>query len=213
MNGLQIFVLADDPSRVSQAIRDYVNRVGSQAYMSPTSNKPTPSMEKRTRRTFIISTPENGRIAVWEDGSWADKRLAQKLSEELHTEATWLMVSGATDSWAYFKYGEGKQIGKHISSSGDYLDNARMFAKTNKLPFALFFFEDPNAEDEFEAFISSMKEKKGHESVFDEIELPRKAETQKLGSLKELPSGRPVPKSMRGKVEKFLELIVQTAPK
>ena len=210
MNGYQIFVLADDARRVSGIIDAYVKRVGAAAQMSPTSDKPSPSMAKRARRTFVISTPENGYITIWEDGIWADKRLAAQVSEELRSEAIWLMVSGATDSWAYIKYRNGKQVDKHMGATDAYLAEARKFAKTNRLPFALFFFEDPNAEDEFEKFLATMKAEKGHDPFFDEIDPPPKKKA-KAASLKALPSGSPVPKALRGKIEKFLELTVPTA--
>ena len=105
-------------------------------------------MGKRTQRTFTVSIPKDGYVSVWEDGSWADKRLALYMSEKLNTEVIWLMLSDVTDTWGFIKYSEGRQTDWHAETSSDCLNRAQQFVEQHRLPFALLYFPDPNATDQ-----------------------------------------------------------------
>ncbi|TMC04237.1 MAG: hypothetical protein E6J41_25415 [Chloroflexi bacterium] len=111
--------------------------------MEYASDQPTPWRPNRTSRVFTVSTPCDGYTCVWEDGLWADKRLAARLSLRLSTGATWLMLSSTTDEWGHIDYEAGKQVASEVHASNDYLKEARLYAADRRLPFAFVYFPDP----------------------------------------------------------------------
>jgi len=206
MNGYQIFVQSTDQPGVVAAIREYVKRVGSATRVSLDSEKPSLALARRSARTFIVSTPEHGHIAVWEDGSWADKRLAKELSSVLGARAIWIVVSSVTDSWGYVTFANGVEVDKHSESGKDVGKRAERFVKENDLPFALMFFEDPNAEDEYQKLLAKMKATRGPDSPFHQIDAGRTVRPARDASLKRFPEGATVPRALKNKVSRFAEI-------
>lgn len=147
LNGYQVFVRHDDPGEVEAAIRDYVAEHGVEGVIDPDGDRPSPKLAAREQRTFALSPPVKGTIAVWEDGSWSDRRMAQHLSRALGTEAIWLMLNDATDSWAYARYERGEEKERAHESPKDLYGDAERFAQQEDLPFAFEYLpeagEDP----------------------------------------------------------------------
>jgi hypothetical protein len=212
MNGYQMFVRSADPEAVVSAIRAYVKRVGVDAAASIKSEKPSPALAGRKERTFVVSTSEHEYIVVWEDGSWADRALAKHLSKTLATRVIWLMVSSVTDTWGYVTYADGRQVDTH-EESGDAVDErALRFAEENHLPYALLFFEDPNARDEYQKLLAKMKATRGPDSPFHQIDTSRHAARSRESSLKRFPESARVPRGLKNKVAAFLELRLPVKP-
>jgi hypothetical protein len=212
MNGYQIFVRSSDVQAIVTQLRDYVARVGSAAAASIKSEKPSPALAARTERTFIVSTPEHDYVVVWEDGSWADRGLAKDLSKSLATQVIWLMVSSVTDTWGYVTYANGRQVDEHEEAADSVVDRASRFAAENHLPYALVFFEDPNAEDEYQKLLARMKATRGPDSPFHQIDTSRRAVRSRDASLKRFPESARVPRELKHKVAKFQELRLPVKP-
>lgn len=212
MNGYQMFVRSADQESVASAIRAYVRRVGADAAASIKSEKPSPALAGRKERTFVVSTPEHDYVVVWEDGSWADRGLARDLSRTLATRVIWLMVSSVTDTWGYVTYADGKLVDQHEESAESVEDRALRFSAENHLPYALVFFEDPNAEDEYQKLLARMKATRGPDSPFHQIDTSRSAARSRDASLKRFPETARVPRSLKTKVAKFLELRLPVKP-
>src|SRR2546430_11949998 len=113
LDGQQIFVWDGSVDRVSGLIRRYVDAVGAAAAVDLDSEKPSPDMARRTQREFTLSDPRNGIIAIWEDGSWGDKKLARYLSKELETRSIWLALSTLSGGWGYVIYANGAVADSH----------------------------------------------------------------------------------------------------
>ena len=147
LNGYQLFVRHDDPGRVEAAIREYVAEHGVEGVVNPDEDRPSSKLAARTERTFALSPPVKGTIAVWEDGSWSDRRMAQHLSRALDTEVVWLMLNDATDSWAYARYESGEEKDRAHESPQDLYGDAERFAQQEELPYAFEYLpevgEDP----------------------------------------------------------------------
>jgi hypothetical protein len=152
VDGYQVYVRHDDPGAVRDAIGAYVAEHGASAIINPDEDLPSPNMAKRSRRTFALSPPVDGTIAVWEDGSWSERRMAQDLSRRLGTEAYWLMASEITDSWAHARYADGRELEREHPESDDVVRDVRRYAEEHGLPFALEYLEDPNEDAEYEEF-------------------------------------------------------------
>lgn len=157
LNGYQLFVRHDDPKAVEKAIRRYVDEVGCKSVVNPDEDTFSPDLAKRDKRVFTVSQPQEGTIAVWEDGSWSDRLMAPYLSKDLGTEAIWLMLSEVTDSWAVARYDKGEEVERRHEEPKDLLGTVEAYAEENKLPYALAYLEDPNEDAEFAAFFEELK--------------------------------------------------------
>ena len=151
-NGYQLFVRHDDVPAVERAIRAYVDEHGASSIVNPDEDKPSPDLAERDERTFALSPPRGGWIAVWEDGSWSDRRMARQLSDALDTEAIWLMLSDVTDSWAYARYENGDERERAHEQPKDLYGAAQRFAREHGLPFALEYLPDPNEDADYAEF-------------------------------------------------------------
>src|SRR5829696_3207829 len=144
LNGYQLFVRHADQDDVEKAIRAYVDEHGVEGVVNPDKDEPSKKLAKRKQRTFALSPPVDGTIAVWEDGSWSDRRMAQHLSKALDTEAIWLMLNDATDSWAYARYEHGEEKEREHDEPKDLYGDAERFASEQGLPFAFEYLPEPD---------------------------------------------------------------------
>ena len=157
LDGQQIYVWEGSGERVIELIERYVDKVGSAADVELDSAKWSSDMPRRTQREFTLSDPRNGIISIWEDGVWADKRLARYLSRELETRSIWLALSTMTaGGWGYVIYANGAVADSHIrtaetieefenlETTEQCYEEASEFARRHTLPFALIYLPDPN---------------------------------------------------------------------
>lgn len=168
LNGYQLFVRSEDVKKVSAAISQYVEKNGCDAYVEIDSDVRSPTLGSRSERAFTLSTPRNGFITIWENGSWADKRLAQQLSSALATETIWLMVSDSTVSWGYIKFEGGEETERQHEETDELEAEAVEFADQHGLPFALAFLPDPDLARRFAEFHKSVEE----EGILDDLDSP-----------------------------------------
>src|SRR4030081_1065718 len=162
LDGRQIFVWETSVDRVSGLIRRYVGKVGSAAAVYLDSEKPTPEMAGRTQREFTLSDARNGIFAIWEDGCWADRKLARYLSKELETRSIWLALSTLSGEWAYVVYANGAVADSHTHTTETIeelevmetieriYEEAGEFARRHTLPFALIYLPDPSMPAKYE---------------------------------------------------------------
>src|SRR3981081_3944056 len=151
LDGRQIFVWETSVDRVSGLIRRYVENVGSAAAVYLDSEKPTPEMAGRTQREFTLSDARNGIFAIWEDGCWADRKLARYLSKELETRTIWLGLATLSGEWAYVLHAHGAVADSHpptpetieepemMETTERIYAEACEFARRHPLPFALIY--------------------------------------------------------------------------
>src|SRR6266849_6624953 len=157
LDGQQIYVWEGSGERVTELIKGYVDRVGSAADVELDSAKGSSDMPRRTQREFTLSDPRNGIISIWEDGVWADKKLARYLSRELETRSIWLALTTMTaGGWGYVVYANGAVADSHtrtadtieefetLETTEQCYEEAREFARRHTLPFALIYLPDPN---------------------------------------------------------------------
>src|SRR2546425_4495301 len=157
LDGRQIFVWEGSVDRVSGLIRRYVEKVGSAADVELDAEKWSSDRPRRTQREFTLSDPRNGIISIWEDGVWADKKLARYLSKELETRSIWLALSTMTaGGWGYVIYANGAVADSHarmaetieelekLQTTEQCYAEASEFARRHTLPFALIYPPDPN---------------------------------------------------------------------
>jgi hypothetical protein len=159
LDGRQIFVWESSIDRVSDLIQRYVARVGSAAEVALDPEKWSTDRPRRTQREFTISDPRNGIISIWEDGVWADKKLARYLSRELETRSIWLALTTLTaGGWGYVIYANGAVADSHtriaetteefetfgFEATEQCYEEAQEFARRHTLPFALIFLPDPS---------------------------------------------------------------------
>ena len=142
--GAQIFVRTSDVAAIERVIRQYVEEHGCTAIADIESDGPSPMLGRRTERTFLISRPAAGVTTIWEDGNWADRRLAQWLSEALSCEAYVILISDSTVSWGYAEYDEGREVERHAEEDEELDEAAAAYAEEHGLPYALVYLEDPN---------------------------------------------------------------------
>jgi hypothetical protein len=142
VDGNQLFVRSDDVEAVLAAIEDYVAQQGCSGMFEAVDDRI--GGEGRSERKFALSQPERGWITVWEDGSSADRRLAQFLSGRLVAPVHWLMVSSSTDSWAHGQYADGEQRAFEYVEDVDAPEVASRYAAQHDLPHALRFMRSPN---------------------------------------------------------------------
>src|SRR3989454_9005632 len=162
LDGHQIFVWEGSVDRVSGLIKRYVDKVGSAAAVDLYSEKPSPDMARRTQREFTLSDARNGIISIWEDGAWADKKLACYLSKELEPRSIWLALSTRSGEWAYVIYANGAVADSHTHTTGTIEELEMMetteriyelaseFARRHTLPFALIYLPDPSLPATYE---------------------------------------------------------------
>ena len=142
-DGTQMFVQASDPEAVLAAIETYVDEHGCEGMYEAVDDRLDARTARRTERRFDLAPAQDGWVAVWEDGSSADRRLAQDLSESLTTTVHWLMVSSSTDSWAHWSFTDGTKTDSAIEEDVDGVERAAQFASVESLPHALTFLGDP----------------------------------------------------------------------
>jgi hypothetical protein len=152
LNGYQIYVRSEQMADVANSVRASAERLGCDAYLDPRSEKPSPIMGRRKLRTFTVAPPRDGYVVVWEDGAWADKRLAEEVSRDLGVDVLWVMLSSSTSTWAFVRYANGARKDATVDTSPAFLENAKTFADDKGLPYAFAYFPDPNLADEVEAF-------------------------------------------------------------
>jgi hypothetical protein len=157
VNGYQLYVRHDDPKAVERAIRAYVKEHGASSIVNPDADDPSPDLAERDERTFALAPPKDGWIAVWEDGSWSDRRMARELSDALETEAIWLMLLDVTDSWAYVRYEDGEEQERAHKQPKDLYGAVRRFARKHALPYAMEYLADPNEDDDYEEFEQQLR--------------------------------------------------------
>ena len=157
LNGYQLFIRHEDPRDVEAAIRAYVAKRGVEGVVNPDADEPSPKLAARSERTFALSPPVHGTIAVWEDGSWSDRRMAQYLSKALDTEAVWLMLSDVTDSWAYARYERGEEKGRAHETPKDLYGDAERFAEEQSLPFAFDYLPEPGEDPAMAGYLEQLK--------------------------------------------------------
>ncbi|HXM58502.1 MAG TPA: hypothetical protein VOB72_24085, partial [Candidatus Dormibacteraeota bacterium] len=165
-SGWQIYVQSEDAAGVVSCLEEYVREFGCSTVMEFDSEEPTPWRPNRTERVFTVSTPRDGYTCVWEDGLWADKRLAERLSLRLSTRAIWLMLSSTTDEWGHIDYESGNRVAAEVSASEDYLREARRYAAARRLPFAFTYFEDPGMG----ALLADMEAEYGADKLYGDEE-------------------------------------------
>jgi hypothetical protein len=186
VNGYQLFVRLDDVPAVERAIRAYVAEHGASSIVNPDADEPSPDLAERDERTFALSPPEDGWIAVWEDGSWSDRRMARQLSDVLDTEAIWLMLSDVTDSWAYAHYENGEERERAHEQPKDLYGAARRFARKHALPFALEYLPDPNEDADYAEFAKQLDEEGFFDSEPSAEELDAEWDAAETGSDEEV---------------------------
>jgi hypothetical protein len=71
LDGRQIFVWEGSVDRVSELIRRYVEKVGSEADVELDAEKWSTERPRRTEREFTLSDPRNGIITIWEAREFA----------------------------------------------------------------------------------------------------------------------------------------------
>jgi hypothetical protein len=143
-DGTQMFVKASKPERVLDIIEGYVAEHGCSGMYEAVDDRVDAHEDRRKERRFALAPPRNGWITVWEDGVWADRRLARRLSEQLETSVRWLMVSSSTDSWAFRAYESGDEVDSAFEEDVDAVEKGEAYAAKEKLPHALRFLGDPN---------------------------------------------------------------------
>jgi hypothetical protein len=157
LDGRQIYVWEGSVDRVSELIRRYVEKVGSEADVELDAEKWSTERPRRTEREFTLSDPRNGIITIWEDGVWGDKKLARYLSKELETRAIWLaLTTMAARGWGYVIYANGAVADSHsrmaeteedfetLETTEECYEEAREFARRHALPFACVYPPDPS---------------------------------------------------------------------
>lgn len=186
MNGYQLYVFHDDPRAVERAIREYIAEHGASSIVNPDADEPSPDLAKREERTFALAPAKGGWIAVWEDGSWSDRRMAQELSDALGTEAIWLMLSDVTDSWAYARYENGEERERAHEQPKDLYGAAQRFAREHGLPYALEYLPDPNEDADYAEFEKQLREEGFFDSEPSAAELDADWEAAETGTDEEV---------------------------
>jgi hypothetical protein len=186
VNGYQLYVRHDDVPAVERAIRDYVAEHGASSIVNPDADDPSPDLAERDERTFALAPQKGGWIAVWEDGSWSDRRMARELSEALQTEAIWLMLSDVTDSWAYARYDDGEEREREHEQPKDLYGAVRRFARKHGLPYAFEYLPDPNEDADYAEFEKQLRAEGFFDSEPSAEELDAEWEAAETGSDEEL---------------------------
>jgi hypothetical protein len=186
VNGYQLYVRHDDVPAVERAIRDYVAEHGASSIVNPDADDPSPDLAERDERTFALAPQKGGWIAVWEDGSWSDRRMARELSEALQTEAIWLMLSDVTDSWAYARYDNGEEREREHKQPKDLYGAVRRFALEHGLPYAFEYLPDPNEDADYAEFEKQLRAEGFFDSEPSAEELDAEWEAAETGSDEEL---------------------------
>jgi hypothetical protein len=228
LDGRQIFVSEGSVERVSGLITRYVEKVGSAADVELDADKWSTERGPRTQREFTLSDPRNGIIAIWEDGVWADKKLARYLSKELETRSIWLALTTMTaGGWGYVIYANGAVADSHtrIAETIDELEKfetteqcyaeAREFARRHILPYPLIYLPDPSL-----AVLSELVKKEFQDLLGLEAELEGRVDVQyDFGSdemepedLVETEAEVETLKRHRAEIEKFPKLTLPCEP-
>jgi hypothetical protein len=156
-SGYQLFVRSNATDEVEDAIRAYVAENGGSHSGDPDRDGDSTNLAGRTRRVFALSPPVEGTVAVWEDGIWADRRMAKDLSKRLATETIWLMLNNVNGSWAYVRHHNGEETGREHLEPEDVLGMAEQFAGSEGLPFAFEYLPDPNLDARTAALVEQLK--------------------------------------------------------
>jgi hypothetical protein len=143
VNAYQVFVETEDQKAVEKSIAEYVKKVGPKGVLAVDDDESDVTMDERFYRTFILSPATNGKIAIWEDGFWADRLLAKHVSQNLHTTAYWTQMTSVTDTSAYCIYQNGKVTDRKLIDKGDPWKKINDFAIQHRLPYFLDVFENP----------------------------------------------------------------------
>ena len=171
---------------MEKAIRAYVKEHGASSIVNPDADDPSPDLAERDERTFALAPPSDGWIAVWEDGSWSDRRMARELSDALATEAIWLMLSDVTDSWAYARYENGEEQELAHKQPKDLYGAVRRFARKHGLPYAMEYLPDPNEDADYAEFEKQLQAEGFFDSEPSADELEAEWETAETGSDEEV---------------------------
>jgi hypothetical protein len=150
--GAQLFVRADDLGAIERAIREYVQEHGCTALSDLESDTPSSTVPDRSERKFLLSQPVHGVVTIWEDGNWADRRLAQALSRALSCATHVLLISDSAVSWGYASYENGRELSRQSEENEELDDAAAAFAIEHRLPYAMVYLEDENLREWAEQF-------------------------------------------------------------
>ncbi len=150
LNIYQTFVQSNSQDEVKATIDGYVAIFGAKMVVDPKGDKPNLgpyANPPRRYRDFILSPPRGGMIAIWENGSWADRRLTQYLSKELQTVAHWIIMNDVTDSGGYFTYQDGRLTASKFNETGRHWTIVEKYGKKHGLPYLFKSFPDPYIDD------------------------------------------------------------------
>lgn len=150
LNVYQTFIACDDQKAVKESIGKYVSEFGARTTLWVNDDSPDPMLSDRQYRTFVLSAPKDGKIAIWEDGVWADRLLAKHLSKSLHAETYWVQMTSTTNTSAYCVYNEGKAVDWKLYETGDPLEHIHALAEKHELPHFLDTYENPYPQNDNE---------------------------------------------------------------